>query len=150
MTEPSGRHNTDEIFLLFSKPFCDEDFIATLGPSCQRGGQGEDRDRHTANQVEKSWTTRSHRSGDLEVKLWQERAPCWWAMKNCAFAFLSRGRVGKAIVSNSENPPASWAVGSVGTGERPAWWLTKLASFTTWLMAPPWPPRQVVQPLNER
>lgn len=67
----------DKIFLLFSKPFHGEDLTAIQDPLCPRVGQGEYRDRHTGNQVGKSWTTMSHHNGDLEVKKRQERAPCW-------------------------------------------------------------------------
>ena len=55
----------------------------------------------------------SHPNKNLEVKLWQESTPCWWAMKNCAYVVLSWGRVGNAIVSNSEKPPAM--------GQNPQW-----------------------------
>lgn len=88
-------------------------------------GRGGCRDWHMGSQGEKSWTKMSHRDVDLEVKRWQERAPCWWAMKNRASASLSQGRVAKAIVSNPENPPAGWAVDSVGMVT--VWWFTKLA-----------------------
>ena len=39
-------NNTDKIFLLFFKPFCNEDFTAILGPRCRRGGWVDYRDWH--------------------------------------------------------------------------------------------------------
>lgn len=106
-------------FFSHFQPCCNKDFTAPWGSNVRRvGGWVECRDWHTEpGRKAKSWTKMSHPNKNLEVELWQESTPCWWAMKNCAYVVLSWGRVGNAIVSNSEKPPARWAEPPVGIGE---------------------------------
>lgn len=86
----------------------------------------------------------SHCIRELEVKLWQQRAPCSWAMKDCVLCVLVPGEGGKCYCFQLWKP---WSkMGSQVGGDRraPVWWQTKPAClFYDVTHTTLWQPRQV-------